>query len=859
MLPDRPAEPDAEQRLRQACAELCQRLRAGEDSVAEDLFRRCPDLAADADAALELLYTEFVVREELGTPLAPAAWHDRFPHWGERLDRLWQVHGLLARSRSGDTGSTSATLAPEGGGPFVIATRPGRGPDEGGQPGGYEVFEELGRGGMGVVYKARQVGLNRLVALKMILAGEFASVEEQARFRREAEAAARLDHPNIVRVYEVGEADGRPYLALEYVPGGNLADRLADGPLPAGAAARLVETLARAAHAAHEHGIVHRDLKPANILLASGGCEPPGTGSPGGSHPPLAGLVPKIADFGLAKLQYTGDDTAPAGPTRTGVLIGTASYMAPEQAAGPGAAVGPAADTYALGAILYECLTGRPPFRGVSPLDTLEQVRTLAPVPPRRLQPGVPRDLETICLKCLEKAPRQRYATAAALADDLRRFLDGQPIQARPAGLSERALKWVRRQPVVACLLATLTAVVVLGFTAETLSWLRTADVLASERDARRHAEASLAAKTVALARYEWSVNRLDRARAHLRECPPAHREAHWQYLWRACTAEVARLGPLPGNVIALAYHPNGQRLTASHAPGGITLWDVTTGRVVRTMRSFVGLWENLGFNGDGTRLVHAISSSDFTLKLREGKIRSSTTLAVWDPERGTRVTTRATARASSCIRFSKAGPHRVALHAGGAVAVEDVITGDRVRAIPTRATSFDLSPDGTHLALCEPSGIVAVWDLAQEAPVARFGGDPGKAYLVALSGDGEHLARATIPPHGVRQASRITVWDYRTGIVRAAFPTHEDDVTALAFSPVGSWLATASRDRTVILWDTATGRETLTLRGHTDDVTCLCFSPDGCRLASGSRDRTVRVWDIAGLGPQFAANPPSE
>jgi serine/threonine protein kinase len=308
---------------------------------------------------------------------------------------------------------------------------------------GYEVVRELGRGGAGVVYLARQVGVRRLVALKVIGSGRFAGPDERARFRREAEAAGRLRHPHIVAVHDVGEQDGCPYLALEYVPGGTLARHLADAPLPARAAAELVETLARAVDHAHQHGVVHRDLKPANILLTGGGV----AGWRGGEKaedvtPPPHHLVPKVADFGLAWV--SGDVSA---PTRTGAVMGTPSYMAPEQAAGDPRRVGPAADGYALGAVLYECLTGRPPFRAATAAETLLQVRDADPVPPSRLQPGVPRDLETVCLKCLGKDPDRRYATAGELADDLRRFRDGRPVRARPAGAAERAWRWARRNP----------------------------------------------------------------------------------------------------------------------------------------------------------------------------------------------------------------------------------------------------------------------------------------------------------------------------------------------------------------------------------------------------------------------------
>jgi tetratricopeptide (TPR) repeat protein/tRNA A-37 threonylcarbamoyl transferase component Bud32 len=327
--------------------------------------------------------------------------------------------------------------------PIAPSTQAARNPVSGEVPGvpGYEILGELGRGGMGVVYKARQTKLRRTVALKMILAGGYAGDRALARFQAEARAVARLTHPNIVQIYEVGDAAGHPFFSLEYVDGGTLADRLQREEMQAAATAQLLEALARAMHFAHEHGIVHRDLKPCNILLTSDG-------------------MPKVTDFGLAK-QLDGS----IGPTETGTVMGTPGYMAPEQALGKSRSAGPAADIYALGAIMYECLTGRPPFVGESPFDVVVLVTTQDPSPPSMLREWVPRDLETICLKCLEKDPRRRYPTALALAEDLRRFREHEAIHARPLHAGERFVRWLRRRPVTATVLAALVllAAVVAG------------------------------------------------------------------------------------------------------------------------------------------------------------------------------------------------------------------------------------------------------------------------------------------------------------------------------------------------------------------------------------------------------------
>ena len=311
----------------------------------------------------------------------------------------------------------------------------------------------------------------------MILGEASPTSKQLDRFCREAEAAARLQHPNIVQIYEVGEQGGQPFLALELVAGGSLAEKLADTPLPAAEAAWLVETLARAVHHAHQTGIVHRDLKPANILLAlDSGPHPPDHRPEGSTHCSLLSTTPKITDFGLAKVVEDGAD-----PSRTGTVLGTPSYMAPEQAAGD-RLVGPAADLYALGGILYAALTGRPPFKADTPLNTLQQVAWNEPVPPRQLQPQVPRDLETVCLKCLEKEPGRRYSTALALADDLRRFLDGKPVAARPVRILGRLWRWCRREPALASLAATVFLLLVIA----AMGSLVAALLLGKERDVAR-------------------------------------------------------------------------------------------------------------------------------------------------------------------------------------------------------------------------------------------------------------------------------------------------------------------------------------------------------------------------------------
>ena len=397
----------------------------GGRATVEEHLARWPALGGDAEAVLDLIYHEVLLRRRAGEEPRPAEYQDRFPALGGPIGQLFEVDEALVA----DAAPIRPSSAPEA----------GPAPPAGLEVPGFEIEALLGRGGMGVVYRARERALNRTVALKMVLAGVHATPEQLARFRAEAEAAARLQHPNLVQIHSVGEHDGRPVLVLEHVAGESLARALGGVPQPGRAAARLVEVLARAVHHAHGRGIIHRDLKPSNILLTRDG-------------------TPKIADFGLAKFL-----DGLAERTDSGSVFGTPSYMAPEQAGGGSRRIGPATDVYALGAILYEAITGRPPFRAESSLDTLQQVLAVEVVPPSRLVSRLPRDLETICLKCLEKEPTRRYATAEALAEDLRRFRLGRPIAARPAGPLERAWRWCRRNPGVAILTGSVAGLLVAG------------------------------------------------------------------------------------------------------------------------------------------------------------------------------------------------------------------------------------------------------------------------------------------------------------------------------------------------------------------------------------------------------------
>ena len=361
---------------------------------------------------------------------------------------------------------------------------------------------------MGVVFRARHLRLNRIVALKMALAGGYASPSERERFQREAVAVAALRHPNVVQIHDVGDSDGRPYFTMEFVDGGSLAERLSGTPMPAYQAALLVATLASAVAAAHKGGIIHRDLKPSNVLLTADG-------------------TPKVADFGLARRQEGG-----ATLTQSGARVGTPSYMAPEQARGLTHAVGPGLDMYALGAILYELLTGRPPFRGETAAETERQVIEQEPVSPSRLNAKVPTDLETICLKCLEKEPGGRYATASALAEDLNRFLNHQPIKARPMGPLVRIARWGRRNPVLVASLGIVSVTGLVAISTILSQWRSAVEArqqsdmaVKSERWERYRSNISAAASALQL------QNNSGTARRALEAAPYEHHNWEWRHL----------------------------------------------------------------------------------------------------------------------------------------------------------------------------------------------------------------------------------------------------------------------------------------------------------------------------------------
>jgi len=718
--------------------------------------------------------------------------------------------------------------------------------------GRFQIRRELGRGGFGVVYLAYDPQLGREVALKLPRAQALLTPELRLRFAQEGRAAAGLDHPNLVTVYEAGEVGPVCYIASAYCPGITLAAWLKQRaePAPFAEAAALVTALADAVQHAHSRGVLHRDLKPANVLLHTQDESQRSSESPSVLGP--SPFIPKITDFGLAKLLEGEGAGADLGdPTQTGAVLGTPSYMAPEQSAGKRGTIGPEVDVYALGAILYEVLTGRPPFHGETPLDTLEQARTQEPLPPSRLRPRLPQDVETICLKCLEKEPGKRYARAGDLAGDLRRYLAGEPIRARPVRAWHRTVKWAKRRPAAAVLLAVCVLLATVGFPGVTWLWLENRAALASEAKERRRAEASGAATLIALAHRDWLSNDVGQARTHLNECPPEYRDERWQYLQRACHAERISLSGLagPGNLLqALAWSPDSKRLAIPRQGNTITLHDVTTGEVLLTLSGHRYFVYHLAFNSTGDRLTSVAQELVVLLASRQ---RINTEIKWWDVVTGNELGSVPLVGVPRDSALMADG--RLAVPASKGVTILDGYSGRELLhfgpldAPIGLAGGMAFSNDGRFLATTEPGGAAKVWDVAGGKLLQTHNLRFKTICRPAFRPDGQRVAWALSDQE--RNLHSVQVWDWSESQALLTLAGHTARVNAVAFHPDGRHLASGSSDRTVVIWDTVTGREVLTLRGHTGNVLRLAFSPNGRSLASADEDGTMKVWETSSLG----------
>lgn len=663
--------------------------------------------------------------------------------------------------------------------------------------GDYELIEEIARGGMGVVYKARQLKLNRIVAVKVVLHGPFSSPEFVQRFRAEAETAAGLQHPNIVAIYEVGEHDGHHYFSMEYIEGKDLAELVREQPLPARRAADYLKTIAEAVHYAHQRGVLHRDLKPSNLLLD-------------------VFDQPRITDFGLAELL-----TRDAELTTTGQVLGSPSHIPPEQASGKFAPAAPTGDIYSLGAMLYHLLTGRPPFQGETVQEILLQVQNVEPVSPRRLNPSVPADLQTICLKCLQKEPARRYQSAQELADDLGHFLANEPIHARPVAPVEKAWLWCRRRPALALLSGGIVLAVMLGLLGVLWQWRRAEQHAATLRLNLYAADVSLASQ--AIQRGDFGLAR--RTLAELQPEPSGVdlRGFEWRYLWNLCRGD--ELATLTGHewiVTCVTFSPDGKLIATGSQDGTVRIWDAEHREHITTLAGVARAVWSVAFSPDGRLLLTAGHEE----------------VRLWNTETWQWVTNlpgrmAAMSAIEPVIAMAESSPFF--WEPAGKVTLWNYQRGEKLHELSKPGRRMAFSPDGQTLAVATASTGVDLWEVAS-ARWLRTLSTSNAVWSLAFSPAGNQLAVAG-------WSSEATIFDLAGDQPSGKLKGHFLTVWSAVFSPDGATLATTGSDQTVRLWDAATLESKGVLRGHDNEVWCAAFSPDGKLLATGGKDQNLKLW----------------
>lgn len=860
---------DALKRLNEACDRFEAAWNAGGRPRIEDYVAGVPD--AERKALLrELLYLDLHYAPGRKISISWNEYVERFPEHRGLIEEMLVEVGPTPLS-----GGPPNAVRPSAPGVETVSDDSKSTPakDVALSPPGYEILGTLGRGGMGVVYKARHVKLNRLVALKMILAGSHAEPAALARFQTEGEAVARFQHPNIVQIYEIGETGGLPFFSLEYVAGGTLAQRIDGTPQPAKESAALVETLARAMHAAHGKGIIHRDLKPANVLLQIEESRlQNGNASRESAIPILQSAIPKITDFGLAK-RLEGE----AGQTRTGAVIGTPSYMAPEQAEGRSSAIGPLVDVYALGAILYELLTGRPPFKGPTAFDTLRQVITTEPVQPRQLQPTVPADLETICLKSLEKEPGRRYKSAQELAEDLWRFQAREPIAARAIGTLGRLWRWSQRKPTLALasFTAMLAGLIALGTFVVAFFLIRDsrdeAIEIAAEKERQRIKAQGLATENGILAanaikdkldiderrkkaetllvklKFEDCLRQSEgnrtlgmlTAAALVREAMMLEDLSVQDSLrlhlasWYLESHRLVRTFAHKNLVHAVASSPDGKIVLTGSADKTARLWESATGKPLGTPLIHHGDVRSVAFSLDGN--VVLTGSDDNTARLWES--RTGQPLGPPLQHQG----------AVICTAFSWDGRTVVTGSADKTARLWDTATGQPLGPAlqhqgPVRAVAF--SPDSKVVLTGSEDKTARLWESSTSRQLRSLLEHKGSVWAVAFSPDGKILVTGS-PDKTAR------LWDSSTGQSAGPPLEHQGSVFSVAFSPDGKSILTSSGHvgpalGEARLWATSTGKLLVPPLQHQTQVVTAKFSPDGNRVLTASLDNTARLWDAA-------------